>query len=82
MVLSFAQIVQESVQKLLPSGDHATALLANTAIFAMVATIVIKGIIWFGCIRIKTTQVQALAQGRFFAPFMSLNSADIGRLQN
>jgi len=62
MVLSFAQIVQESVQKLMPSGHHVTAQLPKVAIFAMGATIVVKGIIWFGCIRIKTTQVQALAQ--------------------
>jgi len=62
MVISFAQILQESVEKLLPSGDHMVAQLPNVAIFAMVSTIVVKGIIWFGCIRIKTTQVQALAQ--------------------
>jgi len=62
MVISFLQILQESVGKLLPSGDHTIANLPNTAIFAMAATIVVKGIIWFGCIPIKTTQVQALAQ--------------------
>ncbi|KAF2430394.1 hypothetical protein EJ08DRAFT_670522 [Tothia fuscella] len=62
MVISFAQILQESVEKLLPSGDHSTAELGKYAIFAMVSTIVVKGIIWFGCIKIKTTQVQALAQ--------------------
>ena len=28
----------------------------------MVATIVVKGTIWFGCAKVKTTQVQALAQ--------------------
>jgi hypothetical protein len=63
MVISFAQILQESVEKLLPSGKHTTAELPHLAVFAMVSTILIKGIIWFGCIRIKTTQVQALAQG-------------------
>lgn len=62
MVISFLQILQESVEKLLPNGDHSIATLPNTAIFAMAATIVVKGIIWFGCIPIKTTQVQALAQ--------------------
>jgi divalent metal cation (Fe/Co/Zn/Cd) transporter len=65
MVLSFAQIVQESVEKLMPSGNHSTAALPAVAIFAMASTIVVKGIIWFGCIRVKTTQVQALAQGTF-----------------
>lgn len=62
MVISFLQILQESIEKLLPNGDHSLANLPNTAIFAMVATVVVKGIIWFGCIPIKTTQVQALAQ--------------------
>ncbi|KAF2659048.1 hypothetical protein K491DRAFT_226519 [Lophiostoma macrostomum CBS 122681] len=62
MVVSFLQILQESVQKLLPSGDHSTATLPPAAIFSMVATIVVKGTIWIGCARVKTTQVQALAQ--------------------
>lgn len=62
MILSFAQILQESVEKLMPSGDHTTVDLGVLAMAAMVATIVIKGIIWFGCIKVKTTQVQALAQ--------------------
>jgi hypothetical protein len=68
MVISFAQILQESAEKLMPSGSHSTAQLPNVAIFAMVSTIVVKGIIWFGCIKIKTTQVQALAQGILLAP--------------
>lgn len=62
MVVSFAQVLQESVEKLLPSGKHTTAVLGNIAIGAMVANIVVKGIVWIGCIPIKTTQVQALAQ--------------------
>ena len=62
MVISFLQILQESVKKLLPSGDHSVAMLPPAAIFAMVSTIVVKGTIWIGCARVKTTQVQALAQ--------------------
>lgn len=62
MIVSFLQILQESVKKLLPSGDHTTATLPPAAIFSMVATIVVKGTIWIGCARVKTTQVQALAQ--------------------
>ena len=62
MVISFLQILKESVEKLLPSGSHKIAELPPAAIFAMVATIVVKGTIWFGCARVKTTQVQALAQ--------------------
>lgn len=64
MVISFLQVLQESVEKLLPKGDHSIANLPPIAIGAMLATIVIKGIIWIGCARIKTTQVQALAQGK------------------
>jgi len=62
MIVSFLQILKESVEKLLPSGDHKTATLPPAAIGSMVATIVVKGTIWIGCARVKTTQVQALAQ--------------------
>ncbi|KAF1851043.1 uncharacterized protein K460DRAFT_273143 [Cucurbitaria berberidis CBS 394.84] len=62
MVISFMQILQESVKKLLPGGDRDVAELPPAAIFAMVATIVTKGTIWIGCARVKTTQVRALSQ--------------------
>ncbi|KAH7122668.1 hypothetical protein B0J11DRAFT_464667 [Dendryphion nanum] len=62
MVVSFLQILKESVEKLLPSGVHKTAELPPLAMFSMIATIVVKGTIWIGCARVKTTQVQALAQ--------------------
>jgi divalent metal cation (Fe/Co/Zn/Cd) transporter len=62
MVISFAQILQESVTKLLPSGDHSMATLGGAAIGAMGATVAVKGVIGIFCARIKTTQVQALAQ--------------------
>lgn len=62
MVISFAQILQESVQKLLPNGDHSIASLPAAAIGAMGGTVVLKGIIGVCCYRIKTTQVQALVQ--------------------
>jgi len=62
MVVSFLQILQESVTKLLPKGDHSLANLGNVAIFAMASTIIVKGIIGLGCVKIKTTQVQALVQ--------------------
>ena len=64
MIVSFLQILQESVTKLLPGGPREAATLPAVAIGALVATVGVKGIIWFGCIRIKTTQVQALAQGK------------------
>ena len=65
MVISFLQILQESVTKLLPGGEKKAAELPLIAAGSMLATIIVKGIIWFGCIPIKTTQVQALAQGKF-----------------
>ena len=64
MVISFLQILQESVKKLLPGGEREVTELPPLAIAALVATVVIKGTIGIGCIRVKTTQVQALYQGR------------------
>lgn len=61
MVISFLQILKESVEKIMPLKGEAEAL-PPVAIGALAATILVKGVIWFGCIRIKTTQVQALAQ--------------------
>lgn len=61
MIVSFVQVLQESVEKLLP-GTGKAEQLPIIAISAMAATIGLKGLIWFGCIPIKTTQVQALAQ--------------------
>ena len=61
MVISFAQILQESVERLMP--PHAAAeVLSTAAIAALLATIVIKGIIGLGCRPIKTSAVQALVQ--------------------
>ena len=70
MIISFLQILQESVAKLLPGGPREAATLPPVAIGALAATIVVKGVIWFGCIRVQTTQVQALAQGRYTLTFL------------
>lgn len=73
MIVSFLQILQESVTKLLPGGPRDAATLPPIAIGALAATVIVKGIIWFGCIRVKTTQVQALAQGTYpISPFYPL----------
>jgi divalent metal cation (Fe/Co/Zn/Cd) transporter len=64
MVIAFMQVLKESVEKLLPGGERKAAELPLIAVGAMLATVIVKGIIWFGCIRVKTTQVQALAQGK------------------
>ncbi|KXJ94822.1 hypothetical protein Micbo1qcDRAFT_232222 [Microdochium bolleyi] len=61
MVISFMQILKESVEKIMPLEGKAE-MLSTTAIAALLATIIIKGIIGIGCVPIKTTQVQALAQ--------------------
>ncbi|KAK0610697.1 hypothetical protein B0T17DRAFT_621158 [Bombardia bombarda] len=62
MVVSFMQILQESVEKLLPEGDREVAALPPVAIAAMAANGIVKGIIGLWCRSIKTTQVQALVQ--------------------
>ncbi|MCJ1245278.1 hypothetical protein MMC30_002481 [Trapelia coarctata] len=62
MVISFMQVLKESVEKLLPGGEKKAVELPPLAAGSMLATIIVKGIIWFACIRVKTTQVQALAQ--------------------
>lgn len=62
MVLSFAQVLQESVEKLLPSGDHSLTTLPIAAIASMAGTVALKGTIGLCCMRVKTTQVQALVQ--------------------
>lgn len=49
MVISFLQILQESVEKLLPSDTPKKAEeLPAIAVAALLATIIVKGIIWFG----------------------------------
>jgi hypothetical protein len=44
-------------------GPHEATALPLVAVGALAAIIGLKVVIWFGCIRIKTTQVQVLAQG-------------------
>lgn len=63
MVVSFIQILQESVTKLLPNGDHQTANLPPIPIAAMASNAVVKGLIGLWSRPIKTSQVQALVQG-------------------
>lgn len=64
MIVSFLQILQESVKKLLPSsGPKVAEALPPSAIGALAATVIVKGVIGLGSVKIKTTQVQALAQG-------------------
>ncbi|KAH7017038.1 hypothetical protein EDB80DRAFT_704062 [Ilyonectria destructans] len=61
MVISFMQILQESVARLMPP-HHKAEILSWAAIGSLLATVVIKGTIGVGCHSIKTTQVQALVQ--------------------
>lgn len=61
MVISFMQILQESLSRIMP--PHAkTEVLSAAAIASLVSTIILKGGIGLGCRPIRTTQVQALVQ--------------------
>lgn len=61
MVISFLQILQESLSRIMP--PHAeTEVLSAAAVGSLLATIILKGIIGLGCRPIRTTQVQALVQ--------------------
>lgn len=67
MIISFLKILEESFNKLKSGieegkGPKDAEALSGPAIGALVGTIVIKGIIGLGCMKIKTSQVQALAQ--------------------
>jgi divalent metal cation (Fe/Co/Zn/Cd) transporter len=70
MVIAFLQVLQESVEKLLPGGEKKATELPLIAVGAMLGTVIVKGVIWFGCIQVKTTQVQALAQGNYRASLL------------
>ncbi|KAJ7134326.1 hypothetical protein C8R44DRAFT_770196 [Mycena epipterygia] len=62
MIASFSQVLVESVKKLFgeETGEIGTLSLFGKA--TMVATIVIKSVIWVWCGRFKSTAIQALAQ--------------------
>lgn len=62
IIISFIQVLQESVQKLLPHSPHEVATLPPIAIAAIASNVGLKGIIGLACMRIKDTQVQALVQ--------------------
>jgi divalent metal cation (Fe/Co/Zn/Cd) transporter len=64
MVVSFLKILEEAFVRLLPSGEHLVAALSKAAIFSMISTIAIKGIIGLAFVRVKAPQVQALVQGK------------------
>jgi len=44
MIVSFVQILQESVSKMLPGDPREAATLPPTAIGALVATVTVKGV--------------------------------------
>lgn len=66
MIVSFLEILQESVGKLLPSSDRMTPNLRPEALGAMVANVVVKGVIGLFYFRVKNSQVQALVQGGIY----------------
>ncbi|KAJ6486207.1 cation efflux family-domain-containing protein [Mycena vitilis] len=62
MIASFSQVLVESLQKLFgeDTGEIGTLSLFGKA--TMVATIVIKSVIWVWCSRFQSSGIQALAQ--------------------
>ncbi|KAJ7043844.1 cation efflux family-domain-containing protein [Mycena alexandri] len=62
MIASFSQVLVESLKKLFgeDSGEIGTVSLFGKA--TMVATIVIKSVIWVWCARFQSSGIQALAQ--------------------
>ncbi|PHH85637.1 hypothetical protein CDD83_139 [Cordyceps sp. RAO-2017] len=61
MIISFLQILQESVSRLMPGHGQAEPLSLG-AVLALAATIVVKGAIGLACRPVRTAQVQALVQ--------------------
>ncbi|KAG7563059.1 hypothetical protein FFLO_01491 [Filobasidium floriforme] len=85
MIASFVQVFIESFQRVLAArkGDVEVAELSWFGIGTMVATIVIKGIIWFWCSSMPSTAIRALAQDAendVFFNIMSLGFPWLGGL--
>ena len=51
MIVSFLQILQESVTKLLPGGDREIQVLPPVATAALLGTVGLKGLIGLACSR-------------------------------
>ncbi|KAJ9116973.1 hypothetical protein QFC22_004631 [Naganishia vaughanmartiniae] len=62
MISSFTQVFIESFQRAVGKQEEQVAELSWIGMATMVATIVIKGIVWVWCARIPSTAVKALAQ--------------------
>lgn len=61
MIASFLQVFVESMQRLL-NKDLEQARIPPLGIWVMLATIVIKAVVWVWCRAIKNSSVEALAQ--------------------
>lgn len=59
MVISFCQILQDSIKSLIHPG---MTDLTTMAIIAIAANVLLKGVIGLACVRIRNSQVQALVQ--------------------
>ncbi|KAJ9109796.1 hypothetical protein QFC20_003212 [Naganishia adeliensis] len=82
MIASFAQVFIESFQRAIGKQEEEVAELSWIGMATMVATIVIKGIIWVWCARIPSTAVKALAQDAendVFFNIMSLSFPAVGQ---
>ncbi|KAJ9101768.1 hypothetical protein QFC21_003107 [Naganishia friedmannii] len=82
MIASFVQVFIESFQRAVGKQEEQVAELSWIGMATMVATIVIKGIVWVWCSRIPSTAVKALAQDAendVFFNIMSLSFPAIGQ---
>ncbi|KAJ7058201.1 hypothetical protein C8F01DRAFT_990979 [Mycena amicta] len=61
MIASFSQVLVESVRQLFGDEPLGTVSSLDT-VRTMLATIVIKTVIWFWCAKFQSTSIQALAQ--------------------
>ncbi|KAJ5993418.1 hypothetical protein N7451_009142 [Penicillium sp. IBT 35674x] len=66
MIISFLQILQESVKRLFWPGDRGTLPLPLVAIWSMAGNAIIKGMVGIFYSQVKSSQVQTLVQDVYF----------------
>ncbi|KAF7297121.1 Cation diffusion facilitator [Mycena indigotica] len=62
MIASFSQVLVESLRKLFVTGDDHLGTVSLFGKITMIATIVIKSVIWIWCAKFQSSSIQALAQ--------------------
>lgn len=66
MMVSFLQILQESIKRLISPRDGNNLSLSSVAIWSMAGNAIVKGLVGIFYAHVKTSQVQTLVQGRAF----------------